>query len=109
MDIKSRGAARRRMASPRAHGQVSSGIELDEPWATLASGAPPPASWPAVTSASPTRPRGLYACTKLWGEALGRSGPARPPARQPASPGRNLNRAGAFVEPKIHQDGPVVC
>lgn len=48
------------------------GIENDEPYSTLTSAAPPPSNWAPVTKDSPTRPRGLYACTKLWGESLGR-------------------------------------
>lgn len=31
-----------------------------------------PKPWPMITHESPLRPNTMYACTKLWGEALGR-------------------------------------
>ena len=30
------------------------------------------AEWPILTHESPTRPHGLYGCSKIWGEALAR-------------------------------------
>jgi nucleoside-diphosphate-sugar epimerase len=54
-------------------GATVSGIERDEPYATLtAGGYDQLAEWPMLTHESPTRPNGLYGCSKIWGEALAR-------------------------------------
>ncbi len=47
---------------------------LDSPWRELESGEYDklPPTWPMITHESPIRPNGLYSCSKVWGEAVGR-------------------------------------
>lgn len=57
-------------------GAVIAGYEKDEPYKSLVSGDPSvkrPADLEMITVDHPPRPRGLYAVTKLTGEALGRA------------------------------------
>lgn len=55
-------------------GTVVLNYTLDFPWRELESGEYDklPPSWPMLTHESPVRPDSLYACSKVWGEALGR-------------------------------------
>lgn len=54
-------------------GATVSNIERDEPYAALTAGRyDEVAEWPVLTRESPTRPHGLYGCSKIWGEALAR-------------------------------------
>jgi nucleoside-diphosphate-sugar epimerase len=54
-------------------GATVSNIERDEPYAALTAGRyDEVAEWPVLTHESPTRPHGLYGCSKIWGEALAR-------------------------------------
>jgi len=54
-------------------GATVSGIERDAPYAALTAGRyDEVAEWPILTHESPTRPNGLYGCSKIWGEALAR-------------------------------------
>jgi nucleoside-diphosphate-sugar epimerase len=55
-------------------GATVAGYEKDEPWKSLAAGnyAAVKGGWPVLTHASPLRPRGLYGCSKAWGEDLAR-------------------------------------
>lgn len=55
-------------------GATVSNYELDPRYTTPAgdSAQPPPEEWPMITHLSPTRPQGLYGCSKIWGEAVGR-------------------------------------
>jgi nucleoside-diphosphate-sugar epimerase len=54
-------------------GATVSNIERDEPYAALTAGRyDEVAEWPVLTDESPTRPHGLYGCSKVWGEALAR-------------------------------------
>ena len=47
---------------------------MDSPYRELVAGPdqPLPADWPMLTDRAPLRPHGLYGCSKVWGEALGR-------------------------------------
>lgn len=55
-------------------GSVISGYELDSPYRELVEGPGQalPEQRPVITHQSPFRPQGLYGCSKIWGEALGR-------------------------------------
>jgi len=55
-------------------GAVIRNYTLDSPWRELESGEYDklPPSWPMITHESPMRPYGLYGCSKVWGEAIGR-------------------------------------
>jgi nucleoside-diphosphate-sugar epimerase len=55
-------------------GSVISNHELDSPYGELVQGPdqPLPKQWSPITHLSPVRPQGLYGCSKVWGEALGR-------------------------------------
>ena len=54
-------------------GATVSGHERDHPYAALVAGRyAEVAEWPRLTHEAPPRPAGLYGCSKLWGEALGR-------------------------------------
>jgi nucleoside-diphosphate-sugar epimerase len=54
-------------------GATVSNIERDPPYAALAAGRYDEVTeWPVLTHESPTRPSGLYGCSKIWGEALAR-------------------------------------
>jgi nucleoside-diphosphate-sugar epimerase len=54
-------------------GATVSNIERDEPYAALTAGRYDEVTeWPVLTHESPTRPHGLYGCSKIWGEALAR-------------------------------------
>jgi len=55
-------------------GAVVAGYEAEEPFKSLVEGRGPllREPWPRITHEWPVRPRGLYGCTKVWGEALGR-------------------------------------
>ncbi len=55
-------------------GTVILNYTMDSPWRELESGEYDklPPSWPMITHESPIRPDSLYACSKVWGEALGR-------------------------------------
>ena len=55
-------------------GATIAGYEADEPYKSLAAGRydAVQGGWPLVTHTSPVRPRGLYGCSKAWGEALAR-------------------------------------
>ena len=55
-------------------GSTASCYERDEPFLAMAEAryADIPAPRPLITHLSPVRPGGLYGCTKVWGEALGR-------------------------------------
>lgn len=57
-------------------GAVVGGYEKDEPYKSLVSGeasAIPLAGHDLITVEHPPRPRGVYAVTKLWSEAIGRA------------------------------------
>ncbi len=53
-------------------GATVAGYEADEPYKALVEGRYDslPDTWPMVTIATPTRPRGVYGASKVWGEAL---------------------------------------
>ena len=55
-------------------GAVVTGYELESPYRELAEGPnfPLPENWEMITHLAPPRPQGLYGCSKLWGESLGR-------------------------------------
>ena len=55
-------------------GATVSNYELDSPYSKLVAGPDQslPDPWPMVTHLSPPRPQGLYGCSKIWGEAVGR-------------------------------------
>jgi len=54
-------------------GATVSGVERDEPFRSLVQAATEDsARVPMLTHDSPLRPSGVYGCTKVWGEALGR-------------------------------------
>jgi uronate dehydrogenase len=54
-------------------GATVSRVERDPPYAALAAGRYREVTeWPMLTHESPTRPSGLYGCSKIWGEALAR-------------------------------------
>lgn len=55
-------------------GATVAGWEHDEPYRSLVSGnyAELPETWPMISVDQPTRPRGIYGSTKVWGEALAR-------------------------------------
>jgi nucleoside-diphosphate-sugar epimerase len=55
-------------------GAAITGWEREEPYKALAEGRynDVPKKWQKLTHTSPTRPGGLYGCSKLWGEALAR-------------------------------------
>jgi nucleoside-diphosphate-sugar epimerase len=54
-------------------GAVVSGYERDLPYRALAEGRYDEApTWEKLTHDTPVRPAGLYGCSKVWGEALGR-------------------------------------
>lgn len=57
-------------------GAVVGGYEKDEPYRSLVSGEPStvrPANLEMISVDHPPRPRGIYAVTKLWSEAIGRA------------------------------------
>ena len=56
-------------------GSVILGYTKESPWRELESGEYDklPASWPLLTHESAVRPDSIYGCSKVWGEALGRS------------------------------------
>ncbi len=57
-------------------GAVVGGYEKDEPYKSLVSGDPAatrPDNLEMITIDHPPRPRGIYAVTKLWSEAIGRA------------------------------------
>jgi nucleoside-diphosphate-sugar epimerase len=55
-------------------GATVAGYEHDEPYKSLIEGRYDdlPESWPLIDVDTPTRPRGVYGSTKVWGEALAR-------------------------------------
>ncbi|MEE2657188.1 MAG: NAD(P)-dependent oxidoreductase [Candidatus Latescibacterota bacterium] len=53
-------------------GSVISGWECEEPYQSLVDGDETADDWEMITHETPLRPSGLYACTKIWGEALAR-------------------------------------
>jgi len=55
-------------------GATVAGYEDDEPYKTLvtAKAATVKPGWPMLTHESAVRPRGLYGCSKVWGETLAR-------------------------------------
>ncbi len=55
-------------------GAVIRNYTLDSPWRELESGEYQklPHTWPMLTHETPLRPKSLYGCTKVWGEAVGR-------------------------------------
>ena len=56
-------------------GATVAGCEFDEPYASLVSDNAPearPDTWPMIDVHMPTRPRGVYGATKVWGEAIAR-------------------------------------
>lgn len=55
-------------------GSVTAGWENDPPYDAIVQGryADVPDTWENVSHKTPTRPRGIYGCTKVWGEALAR-------------------------------------
>jgi len=55
-------------------GAVISGYEQESPYRELVAGPvePLPERWALLTHESPCRPQGLYGCSKVWGETLGR-------------------------------------
>lgn len=70
---KQAGAKRVILASS---GAVVGGYEKDEPYASLVKGDPSatrPNDLEMITIDHPTRPRGFYAVTKLWSEAIARA------------------------------------
>jgi nucleoside-diphosphate-sugar epimerase len=56
-------------------GAVIRDYVLDSPWRELESGEYQklPPTWPIITHESPLRPHGVYGCSKVWGEAVGRN------------------------------------
>lgn len=55
-------------------GSVTAGWESDPPYDALVSGRYEdlPETWENFSHQTPTRPRGIYGCTKVWGEAIAR-------------------------------------
>jgi nucleoside-diphosphate-sugar epimerase len=55
-------------------GATVAGYENEEPYKALVEGryAELPESWPLINVEAPTRPKGVYGATKVWGEALAR-------------------------------------
>jgi nucleoside-diphosphate-sugar epimerase len=54
-------------------GATVAGWERDAPWSHLVAGRYDEAkAWPKLTHESPVRPNGVYAASKVWGEALAR-------------------------------------
>lgn len=55
-------------------GATVAGYEFDEPYKALVEGRYDslPERWPLIGIEMPTRPRGVYGSTKIWGEALAR-------------------------------------
>jgi nucleoside-diphosphate-sugar epimerase len=55
-------------------GATVSGYERISPYNAIAEGHydQVPSTWKKLTHESPTRPTGIYGCTKVWGEALAR-------------------------------------
>lgn len=55
-------------------GATVAGYEFDEPYRALVEGRYDdlPDRWPLIDVQTPTRPRGVYGSTKVWGEALAR-------------------------------------
>lgn len=55
-------------------GSTVAGWEHEDPYGALVEGRYADAgdSWPMLTHESPTRPKGVYGATKVWGEALAR-------------------------------------
>ena len=55
-------------------GAVTAGWENDPPYAALVEGRyrDLPEVWDKFSHETPTRPRGIYGCTKVWGEAVAR-------------------------------------
>jgi len=55
-------------------GSVTAGWENDQPYAALANGEydKAPETWDKFDHTTPIRARGLYGCTKVWGEAVAR-------------------------------------
>jgi len=55
-------------------GSVTAGWENDMPYSALANGQydNAPDTWEKFDHTTPTRPRGIYGCTKVWGEAVAR-------------------------------------
>ncbi len=55
-------------------GSVTAGWENDPPYAAIAEGHydSVPKTWDKFSHKTPPRPRGIYGCTKVWGEALAR-------------------------------------
>ena len=55
-------------------GSVTAGWEHEEPYKALVEGRYEDAgdSWPKLNHETPTRPKGIYGATKVWGEALAR-------------------------------------
>ena len=55
-------------------GATVAGHEFDEPYKALVEGrySDVPDQWPLIDVHAPTRPRGVYGSTKVWGEALAR-------------------------------------
>ena len=53
-------------------GATVAGCEHDEPYKALVEGRydEAPEQWPMITVDMPTRPKGVYGATKVWGEAL---------------------------------------
>jgi nucleoside-diphosphate-sugar epimerase len=56
-------------------GATVAGYEKDEPYKSLAAAnyGALKNGWPMLTCLDPVRPRGLYGCSKAWGETLARS------------------------------------
>ncbi len=55
-------------------GSVTAGWENDPPYTALVDGQydNAPDTWEKFSHKTPTRPRGIYGCTKVWGEAVAR-------------------------------------
>lgn len=54
-------------------GATISGYELGEPYKAISEGRYDDVdTWDMITHESPMHPRGIYGCTKVWAEALGR-------------------------------------
>jgi len=55
-------------------GRVISNYELDEPYKAIVEGRyeDVPSGWQRITHEAPVRPHSIYACSKLWGEAIAR-------------------------------------
>ena len=55
-------------------GATVAGHESDEPYKAMIEGRyeSVPARWPMISVHAPTRPRGVYGASKVWGEALAR-------------------------------------